>query len=61
MVLFVVSIENSKTLKHHTFLKKTLTLVLSIICSNCQSKDKKIFKEEESIKILKILGLIKNI
>ena len=61
MVLFVVSIENSKTLKHHTFLKKILTLVLSIICSNCQSKDKKIFKEEESIKILKILGLIKNI
>ena len=37
------------------------TLVLSIICSKCGSKDEKIFKEEESIKILKIFGLINNI
>ena len=35
-------------------------LVLSIICSNCENEDQKIFKEEESIEILKILVLIKN-
>ena len=39
------------------------TLLLSIICSKCKSevKMKKIFQEEESIKILKTLGLINNI
>ena len=37
------------------------TLVLSIICSNCKNEDEKIFKEEEPIEILKILGLIENI
>ena len=37
------------------------TLVLSIICSKCNSKNEMIFKEEEWIKILKILGLINNI
>ena len=37
------------------------TLVLSIICSKCKNEDDKIFKEEESIEILKILGLINNI
>ena len=37
------------------------TLVLSIICSKCGSKDEKIFIEEESIKILKIFGLINNV
>ena len=36
------------------------TLVLSIISSKCKNKDRKIFKEE-SIEILKILGLIENI
>ena len=36
-------------------------LVLSIICSKCTGKDEKIFKEEESIEILKIIGLIENI
>ena len=33
------------------------TLVLSIICSKCKNDD----AEEESIEILKILGLIENI
>ena len=33
-------------------------LVLSIICSKCGSKDEKIFKEKESLEVLKILGLI---
>ena len=37
------------------------TLLLSIICSKCKNEDKKLFKEEESIEILKILGLIGNI
>ena len=31
------------------------TLVFSIICSNCKNEDEKIFEEEESIDILKIL------
>ena len=35
--------------------------VLSIICTKCKNKDEKIFKEEDSIEILKILGLIENI
>ena len=38
------------------------TLAHSIICSNCKNEDEKIFEEEEeSIEILKILGLIENI
>ena len=37
------------------------TLVLSITCSKCKNEDGKLFKEEESIEILKILGLIENI
>ena len=37
------------------------TLVLSIIFDKGCRKDEKRFKKEESVKILKILGLIKNI
>ena len=37
------------------------TLVFSIICSKCKNEDEKIFKEEESIEILKIFGLIDKI
>ena len=36
-------------------------LVLSIICSKDKNEDEKLFQEEESIEILKILGLIENI
>ena len=36
------------------------TSVLSFVCSKCENEDKKIFKEEESIEISKILGLIEN-
>ena len=36
------------------------TLVFSIIYSKYENEDKKLFKEEESIEILKILGLIIN-
>ena len=31
-------------------------LAFSIICSNCKNEDKKVFKEEKSIEILKILS-----
>ena len=34
------------------------TLLLSSTCNKCGSENAKIFKEEESIEILKILGLI---
>ena len=37
------------------------TLVLSIICSKSKNEDEKLFKEEKSIEILKVLGLIENI
>ena len=37
------------------------TLVLSNICSNCKNESEKTSTEEESIEILKILGLFKNI
>ena len=36
-------------------------LILSIIFSKCKNEDEKIFKEKESIGILKVLGLIDNI
>ena len=32
-----------------------------LICSKCKNEDERISKEEESIEILKILGLIENI
>ena len=35
--------------------------ILSIIYSKCKNEDKIMFKEENSIVILKILGLIENI
>ena len=50
--------------KHRKFEKPKIsyifekTLVLSVICSECENEDEKMFKEEESIEILKILGLI---
>ena len=50
--------------KHRKFEKPKIsyifekTLVLSIICSECENEDEKMFKEEESTEILKILGLI---
>ena len=36
------------------------TLLLSSICDECGSKVEKIFKEKQSIEILKCLGLINN-
>ena len=37
------------------------TLVVSSICKKCKNEDEKLFKEKESIEILKVLGLIENI
>ena len=36
-------------------------LVLFVICSKSKNEDEKLFKEEESIETLKILGIIENI
>ena len=47
--------------KYRKFEKPKNSLVVSIICSKCKNEDEKIFKKEESIEILKILGLIENI
>ena len=59
IVLLVVNIENLKTLKYHIFSRKKMFLF--IICDKCGSENEKIFKEKESVEILKILCLIKNI
>ena len=53
-MLFAASIENLKNLKYHAS-------VLSIICSKFKNEDEKVFKESESVEILKIPGLIENI
>ena len=34
---------------------------VSVICSKCKNEHEKIFKEEESTEILKIIGLINSI
>ena len=48
--------------KYRIFEKpKIYLLVFSIICSKCKNEDEKLFKEEESIEILKILDLIEKI
>ena len=53
--------------KYETFEKPKIsyifekTLVLSINSSKCKNENEKMFKEEESIEILKILDLIENI
>ena len=57
-MLYPVSTETYENLKYHTFPEKTL--FLSVICSKCENDNEKSFKEE-SIEILKILYLIKNI
>ena len=49
----------SKKIKISYIFKKILSL--SIVYSKCGHEYEKIFQEEESMKILKILGLITNI
>ena len=54
--MFPINIGNLKTEISYIFKKG-----LSIVYSKCGHEYEKIFKEEESIKILKILELINNI
>ena len=56
--MFAINIENLKNL-NITYFQKILSL--SIVYRKCGHKYEKIFKEEESIEILGILGLINNI
>ena len=42
------TIENLKTLKYHTFSKKTL--VVSIISSKCENKDAKILEDGNQLR-----------
>ena len=55
-MLLLVSIENSKNLKYYIFFKKHQFFIL--YPESLKMINEKIFKEEESIKILKVLGLI---
>ena len=48
-----------ENLKYYASIIKII--YLSVICRKFLNKDQKIFKEEDSIEILKILGLIENI
>ena len=57
--MFPISIENYKNPKISGILEKTLSL--SVIYSMCNQEYEKIFKEEKSIEILKILCLTNNI
>ena len=50
-----------KSKKTKICIKKKKKVSLSIVYSNYGHEYKKIFQEEESIEILKILGLINNI
>ena len=57
--MFAINIENSKKIKYCIFSKKHkifLLVTVSVVMSM-----KKIFKEEESIEIFEILGLINDI
>ena len=55
-IVFFAEIENPKI--SYVLEKK---LALSIIGSKCKNEDEKIFKEEDSIEILKIFCLIENV
>ena len=58
--MFAINIENLEKLKYYIYIFKK-TLSLSIFYIKCNHEYKNPFKEEESIKILKILGLINKI
>ena len=57
--MFAVNIEKFKNAKITFIFQKSLGL--SIVYSKCGHEYKRIFKEEESIETLKILGLITNL
>ena len=56
-----------KCKKYKNFLKPKIScicykiLLLFSICKKCWSEDERIFMEQESVEILKMLGLINNI
>ena len=60
IVMIAVSIENFKKLKYIYILKKK-TVSLSIVYIKCGREYENIFKEEESIEMLKTPNLINNI
>ena len=47
--------------KYRKFKNPKISYILRKTMVLCKNEDEKIFKEEESIEILKILGLIENI
>ena len=47
--------------KYRKFEKPKRSYLLAIICIKSKNEDKKLFKEEESTEILKILASIENI
>ena len=54
IVLLAINIENLETLKYHIFFKKTLGLLFAVTVVMII---KNMFKEEESVEILKIVCL----
>ena len=56
-IIFEKYKKNKNSKMSFTFEK---TLVLPNNCSKHKGEDEKIFKEEESIELLKVLGLIEN-
>ena len=52
--------KRSYLLEKTVFEKKNISYWKNI-CNKCKNEDEKLCKEEESIEILKILGLIENI
>ena len=58
IVLLGINIENLETLKYHIFFKKTLGLLFAVTVVMII---KNMFKEEESVEILKIVCLSNSI
>ena len=58
IVLLAINIENLETLKYHIFFKKTLGLLFAVTVVMII---KNMFKEEESVEILKIVCLSNSI
>ena len=61
IVLSVKNVKNLKSLKYHISYICDKTLLLFSICNKFGSEDKKIFKEEKSIEILRLFSLINKI
>ena len=61
IVLSVKNVKNLKSLKYHISYICDKTLLLFSICNKWGSADKKIFKGEKSIEILRLFSLINKI